>query len=268
MSYEINADKYAFAQTPLPEKVNENYNAVLIRKAMQEEATKRETLKSTLEQNIANEVYARTDGDADLKAQIDSETIKREKSVSELDTRLGKEAENRASADASFLQALDDLEADLSEERTLRQTAVSLLEKAAENLNKVKEDKVTVITIGSEDIGEDGSFSWNGPDNHNTETRITAPALDTLYVQWWNGEYPEDYIASLSFNCGEVPTCVSYPMGGIINWIGTDCVVFDGISVFQPSANTHYEIVMYYNGTQCIGMVNGFVPSGQEADYH
>ena len=264
MSYEINADKYAFAQTPQPEKVNENYNAVLIRKLMQEEASQRETLKNTLEQNLANEVYARTDGDADLKAQIDSETIKREKSVSELDTRLCKEEENRASADASFLQALDDLEGDLSEERELRQTAVSLLEKAAENLNNVKEDKVNVITIDS----EDGSFGWNGPDNHNTDTRIISPSLDLLYVEWWDGEYPPDYTAALSFNSGDVPTTVKYPMGGIINWIGTDCVVYDGISLFQPSANTHYEIVMYYNGTQCVGLVNGFVPSTQEVDYN
>ena len=257
MSYKICADKYAFCQTPQPEKVNENYNAVLLRKLMQEESNKREALKTLIEQNVANEVYARTDGDADLKAQIDSETIKREKSVSELDRKLCKEEENRALADASFLEAVNELEEDLSGERELRQTAVSLLEKAAENLNNVKEDKVTVITIDN----EDGSFSWNGPDNHNTDTRITAPSLDLLSVQWWNGEYPEDYTAALSFNSGDVPTTVEYPMGGIINWIGTDCVVYNGISLFQPSPNTHYEIVMYYNGTQCIGLVNGFVPT-------
>ena len=262
MSYEINADKYAFAQTPQPEKVNENYNAVLIKKLMQEEASKREAVKNTLEQNLANEVYARTDGDAELRAQIDSEAVKREKSVSEIDAKLGNEAEQRAAANASFLEALDELEADLSGETAQRQVAVSLLEKADENLNNVKEDKVAVITIDS----LNGAFGWSGPDNHNTDIRITAPSLDLLYVEWWDGEYPQDYTAALSFNSGDVPTTVKYPMGGIINWIGTDCVIYDGISLFQPSANTHYEIVMYYNGTQCVGLVNGFVPSTQEVD--
>ena len=295
MPYEINADKYAFAQTPQPEKINENYNAVLIRKLVQEEASKREALKSTLEQSLVNEVYARTDMDVELKGRIDSEIIARENAVSELSTRLCAEAEERAlkngeiairlaeekeqrmAADASFLQAIDNLEADLSGEIALRQaadnellqlkanaTAVSALEKTVELINDIKENKVTIITVNEEDLGENKSFGWNGPDNHNTETRITASALELLYVECWDGEYPEDYCCALSFNSGDIPTTVSYPMGGIINWVGTDCVISEGVSVFQPSENTHYEIVMYYNGTQCIGMVNGFVPSNQE----
>ena len=237
MSYEINADRYAFAQTPEPDKVNENYNAVLIRKLIQEEANNREELKNVLEQNLANEVYARTDGDIELESRMATEKLLRENAVSELSMRLYHEAEQRQAADDFVLQTV-----------------------------KTKENKVTVITVTDENT--DGSYSWNGPDNHNTDTRILTPALDTLYIEWWDGEYPEDYCASLSFNSGQVPTTISYPMGGIINWVGTDCVLYDGISIFRPAANTHYEVVMYYNGIQCIGMVNGFVPSTQEVDYN
>ena len=45
-------------------------------------------------------------------------------------------------------------------------------------------------------------------------------------------------------------------------WAGTS----DGLSIFQPSANTHYDIVFYFNGVQFIGLVNGFIPAtGNEA---
>ena len=38
-------------------------------------------------------------------------------------------------------------------------------------------------------------------------------------------------------------------------------MTYDGLSIFQPSPNTHYDIVFYFNGTQFIGLVNGFVSS-------
>ena len=75
-----------------------------------------------------------------------------------------------------------------------------------------------------------------------------------------------DYHSALSFNSGATPTAIDYTDSGILNWVGTDCTTADGLSIFQPSANTHYDIVFYFNGAQFIGLVNGFVPAtGNEA---
>lgn len=86
----------------------------------------------------------------------------------------------------------------------------------------------------------------------------------------------DDYMAEVSFDSGSIPTLVDYNVPptpsekSVINWVGVDCVLTSyvndagqevPISVFQPSANTHYEIVFYFNGTQIIGLVNGFVPA-------
>lgn len=108
------------------------------------------------------------------------------------------------------------------------------------------------------------SGSWQSVEyefaiNHNIETRLSE--LTTLSFTFGNGEYAEDYASGLSFDSGETPTAIDYTDSGILNWVGTDCVTSDGLSIFQPSANTHYDIVFYFNGVQFIGLVNGYVPS-------
>lgn len=106
------------------------------------------------------------------------------------------------------------------------------------------------------------SFEFSA--NHNTEIRTGE--LTTLSFTFGNGEYAQDYTSGLSFDSGEIPTAIDYTDSGILNWVGTDCVTSDGLSIFQPSANTHYDIVFYFNGVQFIGLVNGFVPAtGNEA---
>ena len=110
----------------------------------------------------------------------------------------------------------------------------------------------------------DTALSFEFSANHNTENRTGE--LETVSFTFGDGEYAEDYIAALSFNSGETPTAIDYTDSGILNWVGTDCATFDGLSIFQPSANTHYDVVFYFNGVQFIGLVNGYVPAtGNEA---
>lgn len=106
---------------------------------------------------------------------------------------------------------------------------------------------------------EDSTLPFEFANRHNNVIR--AGELTSISFTFGNGVYAEDYIADISFDSGETPTALDYTGSGILNWVGVDCVVNDGLSIFQPSANTHYDIIFYFNGTQFIGMVNGFVPS-------
>ncbi len=121
-----------------------------------------------------------------------------------------------------------------------------------------KANKTTITT------STDTALSFEFSANHNTENRTGK--LTTLSFTFGDGEYAEDYISGVSFDSGETPTAIDYTDSGILNWVGTDCATSDGLSIFQPSANTHYDIVLYFNGAQFIGLVNGYVPAtGNEA---
>lgn len=67
----------------------------------------------------------------------------------------------------------------------------------------------------------------------------------------------------IHFNTGDVAPSVSYTVSGdtIINWQGTDCALDEGISVFAPQANMHYDIFITYMGGKVVGIVNGYVPA-------
>jgi hypothetical protein len=112
---------------------------------------------------------------------------------------------------------------------------------------------------------------WNDsilPFEFSTSNNVTVYAneLTTLSITFGDGVYDSIYMADLSFDSGATPTSIDYTDSGILNWVGTDCATSDGLSIFQPSANTHYDIVFYFNGAQFIGLVNGFIPStGNEA---
>ena len=93
--------------------------------------------------------------------------------------------------------------------------------------------------------------------NYNTEIRVVGDAT-AICFEFSDGNYPEDYMSGLIFDSGETPTSIDYTGSGILQWVGTDCATVDGLSIFQPSANTHYEIVFSFNGTQFIGFVYGF----------
>ena len=131
-----------------------------------------------------------------------------------------------------------------------------------------KADKPTITT------STDTALSFEFSANHNTEIRTGE--LTTSSFTFGNGEYSQDYTSGLSFDSGATPTSVDYVIPeeptqiSVINWVGTDCAsgsyINDNgemvpISIFQPSANTHYDIVFYFNGVQFIGLVNGFVPA-------
>ena len=97
---------------------------------------------------------------------------------------------------------------------------------------------------------------------HNRIYRYTASAVSLLEFATPNGAYPADYICEVCFNSGATATTISYTSSGIINWVGTDCSLqtLDGhkYSIFAPTANKRYDIIIYYNGDTFVGLVNGF----------
>ena len=122
----------------------------------------------------------------------------------------------------------------------------------------LKADKATITT------SDDTALSFEFSAFYNTDIRTSE--LTNLSFTFGNGEYAQDYISGISFDSGATPTAIDYTDSGILNWVGTDCATSDGLSIFQPSTNTHYDIVFYFNGTQFIGLVNGYVPAtGNEA---
>ena len=118
---------------------------------------------------------------------------------------------------------------------------------------RTKADKTTV----AESTNAAYTFEFSATDNK--EVRLAEAT--SISFTFGNGEYSDTYTSGLSFNSGATPTAIDYTDSGILNWVGTDCTTVDGLSIFQPSANTHYDIVFYFNGSQFIGLVNGFVPS-------
>lgn len=106
---------------------------------------------------------------------------------------------------------------------------------------------------------DEGRITFDFSDMYNKELRLhTAPSIT---IKFQDNVYSEDYISGLSFDSGDTATGFDYADSGIIDWVGTDCVKSGDLSIFQPSPNTHYDIVFYFNGTQFIGLVNGFVPA-------
>lgn len=117
-------------------------------------------------------------------------------------------------------------------------------------------EKTEILKVSSED-----SYVYGFYFNQSYNKSIRLGEVADLHFFFGDGEYPDDFMAELSFDSGAMPTMMIYPDSGVVNWVGKDCTTVDGLSIFQPSANTHYEIVFYFNGTQFIGLVNGFVPS-------
>ena len=116
-----------------------------------------------------------------------------------------------------------------------------------------KADKSEIHSTTESSITFKFAYSYND--------EIRADTLDSISFTFEDSGYDADYTSGLSFDSGETPTAIDYTDSGILNWVGTDCVTSNGLSIFQPSPNTHYDIVFYFNGVQFIGLVNGFVPA-------
>lgn len=95
----------------------------------------------------------------------------------------------------------------------------------------------------------------------NKIIRLTAPALSELNLTFHDGEYNADLIVNLVFTSGDTATQISYPNTGILNWIGMDCALSAGRSVFIPSTNTRYDVVISFDGTNLLGEVCGYTPA-------
>lgn len=119
-----------------------------------------------------------------------------------------------------------------------------------------------VVDIAYEELvnGDGKTEWWHNMSTDNSEFRF--PELNILHIEFEDAEYGRAYMSSISFDSGATPTAIDYTDSGILNWVGTDCsMTNDGLSIFQPSPNTHYDIVFYFNGRQFIGLVNGYVSS-------
>lgn len=128
----------------------------------------------------------------------------------------------------------------------------------------VGKDKKKLLTETNIINSKNADLSFEFTDTYNSEIRTAE--VSSISFTFGDGVYEEDYISGMSFDSGETPTAIDYTDSGILNWVGTDCTTSEGLSIFQPSTNTHYDIVFYFNGVQFIGLVNGFVPAtGNEA---
>lgn len=145
------------------------------------------------------------------------------------------------------------------------------LESSFEGLLYDKADKIYV----SSTMTDGGNCSYRFEARHNTEIRLGQ--RDAIGFYFGDGEYAEDYISGLSFDSGETPTSIEYFHTGIIQWVGTDCTIDSyvndegvtiPVSIFQPSPNTHYEVVFYFNGVQFIGLVNGYKPVAENEPFY
>jgi len=96
-------------------------------------------------------------------------------------------------------------------------------------------------------------------DIYNCETRLTKTYVsgDTIGLVT-NGTFENDYTSGLTFATGDTAPSIDYTGTGIIQWVGSECKIENGYSIFAPAANKTYDIVFYYNGTQFIGLVNGY----------
>lgn len=174
----------------------------------------------------------------------------RETKDAELQSAINKEISDRKLADSNLYSAVDSWIDNEKSERTAADRELQA------NIDK-KQDKVTI----SEYPEDNSELIYDLSIMHNQELRTKSTLANGITFLIPNDVYPDDYVTSLSFNTGDTAPQVSYSATGIINWVGTDCSVSDGKSIFAPKANTRYEIVIYYNGVQFIGLVNGFIPA-------
>ena len=145
------------------------------------------------------------------------------------------------------------------------QNAIEAKGKAEIALAEIEGSKISILDV---DISSNMTAAYviALDDCYKTEKRIIG-ALKVLGITIEYDVYENDYISSLSFYSGENATTVSYGINIPMNWVGTDCSVetYIGpdeverpVSIFQPSPNTHYDIIFYFNGTCFVGMVNGY----------
>ena len=122
-----------------------------------------------------------------------------------------------------------------------------------------KEEKTQIVT---DDVSKNYIFEFLA--NEIKEVRLGV--LESLSFTFSEGEYSPDYVSGISFDSGDSATAVDYTNSGILNWLGKDCATKEGVSIFEPSKNTHYDIVLYFNGKNMVGMVNGFSVSGAQSE--
>lgn len=154
----------------------------------------------------------------------------------------------------SKISSVSNMAENADSKATLVASEYTFVQQQLTNIEANKSDKPSVFAYpGVQEVPFEFSAFYN--------TIVRADEVASLSFTFGDGAYQDDYTSDLSFDSGETPTAIDYTDSGILNWVGTDCVTSNGLSIFQPSPNTHYDIVFYFNGVQFIGLVNGFVPA-------
>ena len=127
-----------------------------------------------------------------------------------------------------------------------------------------KEDALEDVTVSASSATFD--FSNRG----NDWVHYSSDSFAVLEIDIPSGVYSYNFKARASFNSpSTLPTSVIYAASSeLINWTGTDCYNFETRSVFRPQMGKHYDVDFYFNGSQFVGKVFGYVPANmQQPDY-
>ncbi len=114
-----------------------------------------------------------------------------------------------------------------------------------------------------------GDITWYFPQMYNMFWNYLGADSDitSISVIITDGEYPFDYISSVSFKTGDTPPQVSYTSNSnTLVWVGSECGISNGIYIFSPIAHKVYDIVFYFNGTSFVGLVNGYTLPTSDAE--
>lgn len=120
-----------------------------------------------------------------------------------------------------------------------------------QNQIDTKSDKTTVSYLGI----LDRDISLISCNNADIRYHSTPDAINFILA---DGEYDWLFTVGISFKTYATPPQISYTNSGLIQWVGTDCSLDNGISLFIPSPDTQYDIVIYFNGSHFVGLVNGY----------
>lgn len=132
-----------------------------------------------------------------------------------------------------------------------KQLAEELSKKPSQSDLDAKQDKTTILTIGS-----GGSIGLN----NNHECRITTIADEINIILVADDGIPEDYQSYITFKTGDstqINAIADTQLDYLIRFVGDDC---NSDYEFTPTPNTSYEVGFKYVG-EIVTEVNAGIPT-------
>ena len=146
--------------------------------------------------------------------------------TTELSEALEAETTNRTNADNTLIKSIESLTDDIME--------------LSDSVNE-KEDMIHICALTDTEVSEIMSS--------RLEYRLGEVTSLTLNLP---DNVSDDYISSVIFTSGATATNLIYP--DTIKMLGEDCID----CVFTPVANKRYEVIISYDGVNCVGVVGGY----------